>query len=347
MFDIDLLDKKQLPIFLNKALHVQNTKEQFQQRYIDSIDHNSRLIEGLINSGKMDELKKNYPEVYTTFTQDKGIENIDKQIEKSKKKSWFSGWRLIVICVVTYIALSLLSKLLYPLVVLSDATAMIFGPIFRIVGFLAYIPLIVGFGYLLLAGIQYYTRKTNKFNNDDQKIKNEIVQANNNKKATTQSIIAANVRQTKPVKNAMQEWQNALNNLPGNDVICYNELPKDYHDSMLINKMLRYLDQHRAHNFEDLANLMVKEIREDNRQAQLLNSINNGFANLGNTINSSISQMEDHLAEIGERQIEIMENNSMAQMDMAEAILSQENAQTAFAADTNTQAHVAAYNTRH
>lgn len=346
MIDIDSLNKKQLVTFLSKALHVQTTQEACQQRYNEKIESTSNEIVNLITNGNMEELRTKFPEVYNSFNQDKKIKSIDTQIEKSKRKTWFTGWRLIVVCAVAFIGLSLLSKLLYPLVVLSNVTALIFGPIFKIVGFLAYVPLIVGFGYLLLGGLQYFTRKTNKFSEDDKKLANEMAVANNNKLATVQGIVSANVRQTKPVQSAWQSWINTIDNLPTNEIICYKDLPADYHNSGLINKMLRYLDQHRAHNFEDLANLMFKEIREDTRHAELMTSINQGFNNLGNTINASISQMENHLAEIGEKQIKQMEDNHMDQMSMLDAILSEERYQSNLASDTNATAHAAEYDLR-
>lgn len=346
MIDIDSLNKKQLVTFLSKALHVQSTHETCQQRYHEKIESTSNDIVNLITDGNMEELQTRFPEIYSAFNQDEQIKSIDTQIEKTKRKTWFTGWRLIIVCAVVFIGLSLLSKLLYPLVVLSNATALIFGPIFKIVGFLAYIPLIVGFGYLLLGGLQYFARKTNKFSEDDKKLANEMVVANNNKLATVQSLVSANVLQTSAVQEAWQIFQNKMDALPRTDVTCYDELPKDYHNSGRIRRMLGYLDQHRAHNFEDLANLMFKEIREDNRHAEVMTSLNQGFTNLGNTINTSISQMENHLAEIGEKQLEQMEANHMDQMAMTDAILSEEKYQSNLASDTNATAHSVEYDLR-
>lgn len=96
------------------------------------------------------------------------------------------------------------------------------------------------------------------------------------------------------IRNLYKNWDNALYNLDPIDFNCYNAFPKKYEHICIINRMREYIADHRANNFADLANLMVREMKEDNYMKQLnehfnnLEWLNQTQFNALNTVNNNV-----------------------------------------------------------
>ncbi|GEQ50129.1 hypothetical protein [Tetragenococcus koreensis] len=347
MIDIDAMDRQQLTTFLSNAGTVTKLQDNFQSQYEQLMNGVFSHAQELILNEDFETLEKEYPEIYEQIMQNTNLKETKEQIKKDKLKMWLHGWRLLAVLGMVILVAVVLTAIFE---VMAQIPVLVFiaGPISQFFGLIAMVAVFCLYGYLFITIIQYFFGGKNRISDGNMIAKRLSVQSKQNYRNVVENNVLSLLDQTQQVQNFMRKWNNTIENLDDHLVASYAALPQDYRAMVLIDKMLEYLRQHRAHNFEDLVNLMFKEIREDQRHADHMS----GYQ----AVKNSVHHMNDNLVNIGNSIIQSQEaiNNNIvlgnrinsANLAENEANLAENKRQSDIASDTNRAAREAAANTK-
>ncbi|AWM74806.1 hypothetical protein [Lactobacillus kullabergensis] len=310
MIDIDTLDKVKLTEFLTRSLSVAEFQENKSNEYIQLLDNISSNAYGLCLDNEKELLNK-YPEIAQGLSGDNRISNYQKEIAVLSKHRP-SDLAPIIKYAGIGIALILVGSL--PLWI-ADFRIPIISGLFTFVGSVIEIVGSFALVWALYKGaifaVNIYKRMKglpNSFTAQEEQDKKDNIRKNQLIKEYNQLVytdISESADKTKEAVAYLEDWKSQLSQLDAASVACYGTLcsaSQAYGSTAIINRMLGYINQHRAHDFETVANLAIQEIRQEKFHSEDIE--------MASSVSNDISQMNSNLTDLGEKLINKIDVNT-------------------------------------
>lgn len=310
MIDIDTLDKVKLTEFLTRSLSVAEFQENKSNGYIQLLDNISSDAYGLsIDNEK--ELPNKYPEIAQGLSDDKRITDYQKEIAVLSKHRSSD-----LMPIIKYAGIGM-ALILVGMVFLwiADFGIPIISGLFTFVSSVIEIVGCFIFVWALYKGaifaVNIYKRMKglpNSFTAQEEQDKKDNIRKNQLIKEYNQLVytdISESADKTKEAVAYLEDWKSQLSQLDTSSVACYGTLcdaSQVYGSTAIIKRMLGYIEQHRAHDFETIANLAIQEIRQEKFHSEDIE--------MASSVRNDISQMNSNLTDLGEKLINKIDVNT-------------------------------------